>query len=130
MPWNDNDLMTMVPFKAPNMTDPKAPHIGYAVTSAAFPVPDLLFSFGGINAGAEHLLASSPMMYQGLSRIAGAMRRMIDEIEAAVDGGFVKKENVDYVLANYAAIEGDCLTLMQIATNGIDATIKGMGAQK
>lgn len=129
MAWNDETIMQLVPFKVPNMQTPSAPHIGYGVAGAtSFGVPDLLFTFGGVNADAENLLAASPMMYQGLSRIAGAMRRMIDEIETAVAAGHVLRANVDYVLKNYEAVEGDCLTLMQIATNGVDATIKGMGA--
>lgn len=126
--WNHNDLSALVPFKAPNMTDPKLPHIGYGVAGGAnMPVPDMLFAFGGINAKAEHLLASSPMMYQGLSRIAAAMRAMHDEVEDAVAAGHIQRERVEYVLANYRSIENDCLTLMQIATDGIDATLKGMG---
>jgi hypothetical protein len=127
MPWKDDDLATLVPFKVPNILDPNAPHIGYGVAGGKAGVPDILFTFGGVNAQAENLLSASPMMYQGLSRIAGAMRRMIDEIEAAINAGHIVKANVDYVLANYEAIERDCLALMTCATEGIDTFVKSMG---
>jgi len=131
MPWNNEDLMTLVPFKVPNMQDPTAPHIGYAVAGLRNRgVPDLLFTFGGVNADAENLLAASPMMYQGLSNIAGAMRRMIDEIEAAIAAGHVLRSNVQYVISNYEAIERDCLSLMACATDGVDAFVKSMGIKK
>lgn len=131
MPWNNEDLMTLVPFKVPNMADPTAPHIGYGVAgNRKMLVPDLLFTFGGVNANAENLLSAAPLMYQGLSRVAGAMRQMSDEIEAAVAAGHVKRENVQYVLTNYDNIERDCLALMTCATEGIDAFVKSLGVKK
>jgi hypothetical protein len=129
MAWNNEQLMSMVPFKVPNMIDPAAPHIGYAVAGVRLPVPDLLFTFGGVNANAESLLSASPLMYQGLSRFAGAMRRMIDEIETAVGAGQIERDRVQYVLANYANLEQDCLSLMSCATQGIDAFVKSLGVK-
>ena len=127
MPWNNEDLMTIVPFKVPNMADPAAPHIGYAVAGTKFAVPDLLFTFGGVNANAENLLSAAPLMYQGLSRIAGAMRLMSDEIEAAVAAGHITRDRVQYVLTNYENLERDCLSLMTCATEGVEAFVKSLG---
>jgi hypothetical protein len=130
MPWNNEDLMTLVPFKVPNMADPTAPHIGYGVAGRSLPVPDLLFTFGGVNANGVNLLSAAPLMYQGLSRVAGAMRLMSDEIEASIAAGHVKRENVQYVLTNYDNIERDCLALMTCATEGIAAFVKSLGVKK
>lgn len=127
MSWNNEQLMSMVPFKVPNMIDPAAPHIGYAVAGGRLPVPDLLFTFGGVNANAESLLSAAPLMYQGLSRIAGAMRRMTDEIENAIAAGHIARDNVNYVIQNYETIERDCLVLMTCATEGVDTFVKSMG---
>lgn len=129
MSWDNTKIMGLIPFKVPNSFDTSLPHIGYAVSDEARTVPDVLFLFGGVNPAGEHLLAASPMMYQGLSRIAGAMRRMIDEIEQAVNDGHVARQNVAYVIANYEAIENDCLTLMGVAVDGVDTIVKGLGGK-
>lgn len=130
MAWKNEELMTLVPFKVPNMENPSAPHIGYAVAgNPKTLVPDLLFTFGGVNAQAENLLAAAPLMYQGLSRVAGAMRAMSDEIEAAVATGHIKRENVQYVLTNYEMLERDCLALMTCATEGTEAFVKSLGVK-
>ncbi|AKU43075.1 hypothetical protein RCTITAN_59 [Rhodobacter phage RcTitan] len=128
MPWNNEDLMTLVPFKVPNMADPTAPHIGYGVAGGRLPIPDMLFTFGGVNANAANLLSAAPLMYQGLSRVAGAMRAMSDEIEAAIAAGHITRDRVQYVLTNYDNIERDCLSLMTCATEGVDAFVKSLGA--
>ncbi|AKU43242.1 hypothetical protein RCSPARTAN_59 [Rhodobacter phage RcSpartan] len=128
MPWNNEDLMTLVPFKVPNMADPTAPHIGYGVAGRSLPVPDLLFTFGGVNANAANLLSAAPLMYQGLSRVAGAMRQMSDEIEASIAAGYITRDRVQYVLTNYDNIERDCLSLMTCATEGVEAFVKSLGA--
>lgn len=128
MPWNNEDLMTLVPFKVPNMADPTAPHIGYGVAGGRLPIPDMLFTFGGVNANAANLLSAAPLMYQGLSRVAGAMRIMADEIEAAIAAGHITRDRVQYVLTNYDNIERDCLSLMTCATEGVDAFVKSLGA--
>ena len=130
MSWNNEDLMTIVPFKVPNMADPTAPHIGYGIVGGRFPVPDLLFTFGGVNANAANLLSAAPLMYQGLSRVAGAMRAMSDEIEAAIAAGHITRDRVQYVLTNYDNIERDALALMTCATQGIDAYVASLGIKK
>jgi L-lactate permease len=130
MAWNNNDIMGLLPFKVPNVENPALGAVGYAVTSdGAKTEAELLFAFGGVNANAKNLLSSSPIMYQTLSRIAGAMRRMIDEIEAAITLGAVKRENVDYVIKNYETVESDCLTAMQCASEGIEAFVKSLGVK-
>ncbi|UUV44571.1 hypothetical protein RCMOTHERGOOSE_61 [Rhodobacter phage RcMotherGoose] len=130
MSWNNEDLMTIVPFKVPNMADPTAPHIGYGIVGGRFPVPDLLFTFGGVNANAANLLSAAPLMYQGLSRFAGAMRAMSDEIEAAIAAGHITRDRVEYVLKNYELLERDALALMSCATQGIDAYVASLGIKK
>ena len=69
---------------------------------------------------------AAPMMYQTIASTAAFMRKLIDEIDVLVQRGHVKEEVMHDLVRAYEAIERECLTVMQVTTEGLDVVATGL----
>ena len=65
-------------------------------------------------------------MYQTIAATDSLARKLIDEIDALVIAGHVKAETMQSLVAVYEVIERESLTVMQVATEGLETVASGL----
>ena len=130
--WTHSEIMGFVPYEIPDMFGDVKNRIGVGVmpkNSAGQAVPalaELLAPYAAINPQACRLVFASPLMYQVLAATASVMRSMISEIENLQAQGAIPTGSFEVIIHAYEQIERECLTAMQVATNGFEQTAKAV----
>ena len=130
--WTHSEIMGFVPYEIPDMFGDVKNRIGIGVmpkNAAGQTVPalsELLAPYAAINPQACRLVFASPLMYQTIAATASLARKLIDEIDALVIAGHVKAETVQSLVAVYEVIERESLTVMQVATEGLETVASGL----
>ena len=134
--WTHSEIMGFVPYEIPDMFGDVKNRIGIGVmpkNAAGQTVPalsELLAPYSGIATQARRLIFAAPMMYQTLAATASFMRSMINEIENLQAQGAIPAGNLEAIVKAYEQIERECLTVMQVATNGLEQTAKAVKGGK
>ena len=134
--WTHSEIMGFVPYEIPDMFGDVKNRIGIGVmpkNAAGQTVPalaELLAPYAAINPRACRLVFASPLMYQTLAATASFMRSMISEIENLQAQGAIPAGNLEAIVKAYEQIERECLTVMQVATQGIEQTAKAVKGGK
>ena len=132
MSWTHSEIMGFVPYEIPDMFGDVKNRIGIGVmpkNAAGQTVPalsELLAPYAAINPQACRLVFASPLMYQTIAATASLARKLIDEIDALVIAGHVKAETMQSLVAVYEVIERESLTVMQVATEGLETVASGL----
>lgn len=130
--WTHSEIMGFVPYEIPDMFGDVKNRIGIGVmpkNAAGQTVPalsELLAPYAAINPQACRLVFASPLMYQTIAATASLARKLIDEIDALVIAGHVKAETMQSLVAVYEVIERESLTVMQVATEGLETVASGL----
>lgn len=130
--WGHSEIMGFVPYEIPDMFGDVKNPIGIGVmpkNAAGQTVPalaELLAPYAAINPQACRLVFASPLMYQTIAATASLARKLIDEIDALVIAGHVKAETMQSLVAVYEVIERESLTVMQVATEGLETVASGL----
>ena len=139
MAWNHDELMRLVPYEQPDTFHNTGNKVAIAVMfkdrqgpqGVAMPATaELMAPYSGIATQARRLIFAAPMMYQTLAATASFMRSMISEIENLQAQDAIPAENLEAIVKAYEQIERECLTVMQVATNGFEQTAKAMKGGK
>lgn len=134
--WTHSEIMGFVPYEIPDMFGDVKNRIGIGVmpkNAAGQTVPalsELLAPYAAINPQACRLVFAAPMMYQTLAATASFMRSMISEIENLQAQGAIPAGNLEAIVQAYEQIERECLTVMQVATNGLEQTARAVKGGK
>lgn len=124
-PYNHDEIMSLVPFEIGDMNNLEV-KVGIGAFNGRDPLPEPLALYGGMTPQARRLFISAPFSYQTLARVAAGLRGMSDEIDNLCDAGLVDREQMKPLLSLYGALERDCLTAMQIATNGVESVVNSL----
>ena len=130
--WTHSEIMGFVPYEIPDMFGDVKNRIGVGVmpkNAAGQAVPalaELLAPYAAINPQACRLVMASPMMYQTIAATATLARKLIDEIDALVMAGHIKADTMKSLVELYEAIERESLTVMQVATEGLETVANGL----
>ena len=139
MAWNHDELMRLVPYEQPDTFHNTANKVAIAVMFKDRQGPqgitmpataELMAPYSGIATQARRLIFAAPMMYQSLAATASLMRSMISEIENLQAQGAIPAGNLEAIIQAYEQIERECLTVMQVATNGLEQTAKAVKGGK
>ena len=139
MAWTHSELMRLVPYEQPDTFHNTANKVAIAVMfkdrqgpqGVAMPATaELMAPYSGIATQARRLIFAAPVMYQTLAATASFMRSMISEIENLQAQGAIPAGNLEAIVKAYEQIERECLTVMQVATNGFEQTAKAMKGGK
>ena len=133
MSWTHDELMRLVPYEQPDTFHDTANKVAIAVMfkdkqgaqGVAMPTTaELMAPYSGIATQARRLIFAAPMMYQTLAATASFMRSLINEVENLQAQGAIPAGNLEAIIRAYEQIERECLTIMQVATQGIEQTAK------
>ena len=136
MAWNHDELMRLVPYEMPDTFHNTTNKVAIAVMfkdkqGKILPTTaEIMAPYSGIATQARKLIFAAPMMYQTLAATASFMRSMISEIENLQAQGAIPAGNLEAVIQAYEQIERECLTIMQVATQGIEQTAKAVKGGK
>ena len=136
MAWNHDELMRLVPYEMPDTFHGTADKVAIAVMfkdkqgEISPTTAELMAPYGGIAKQARRLIFAAPMMYQTLAATASLMRSMITEIENLQAQGAMPAGNLEAIVQAYEQVERECLTIMQVATQGIEQTAKAVKGGK
>ena len=136
MAWTHSELMRLVPYEQPDTFHNTANKVAIAVMfkdqqgKISPATAELMAPYSGIATQARRLIFAAPMMYQTLAATASFMRSMISEIENLQAQGAIPAENLEAIIKAYEQIERECLTVMQVATNGLEQTAKAVKGGK
>ena len=136
MAWNHDELMRLVPYEMPDTFHGTADKVAIAVMfkdkqGEILPTTaELMAPYSGIAKQAHRLIFAAPMMYQTLAATASLMRSMISEIENLQAQGAIPAESLEGMIRVYEQVERECLTVMQVATNGFEQTAKAVKGGK
>ena len=136
MTWNHDELMRLVPYEMPDTFHGTADKVAIAVMfkdrqgKISPTTAELMAPYSGIATQARRLIFAAPMMYQTLAATASFMRSMISEIENLQAQGAIPAGNFEAVVQAYEQIERECLTVMQVATNGLEQTARAVKGGK
>ena len=137
--WTHDELMRLLPYEQPDTFHNTANKVAIAVMfkdsqgpqGVAMPATaELMAPYSGIATQARRLIFAAPMMYQTLAATASFMRSMISEIENLQVRGAITAKNLEAIVKAYEQIERECLTVMQVATNGLEQTAKAVKGGK
>ena len=130
MTWNHDELMRLVPYEMPDTFHGTADKVSIAVMfkdqqgKISPTTAELMAPYSGIATQARRLIFAAPMMYQTLAATASFMRSLINEVENLQAQGAIPAGNLEAIIQAYEQIERECLTVMQVATNGLEQTAK------
>ena len=133
MAWNHGELLRLVPYEQPDTFNEGGAKVAIAVMfkdrqgpqGTAIPATaELMAPYSGIATDARRLIFAAPLMYQTLSATAQLMRSLINEIENLQAQGAIPAGNLEAIIQAYEQIERECLTVMQVATNGLEQTAR------
>ena len=136
MTWDHDELMRLVPYEMPDTFHGTADKVAIAVMfkdrqgKISPKTAELMAPYSGIATQARRLIFAAPMMYQTLAATASFMRSMISEIENLQAQGAIPAGNLEAIVQAYEQIERECLTVMQVATQGIEQTAKAVKGGK
>ena len=139
MAWNHDELMRLVPYEQHDTFHNTANKVAIAVMfkdrqgpqGVAMPATaELMAPYSGIATQARRLIFAAPMMYQTLAAIAHIMRSMISEIENLQAQYAIPAGDLEDIIQAYEQIERECLTVMQVATNGFEQTARAVKGGK
>ena len=139
MAWNHDELMRLVPYEQPDTFHNTANKVAIAVMfkdrqgpqGVAMPATaELMAPYSGIATQARLLIFAAPMMYQTLAATASFMRAMISEIENLQAQYAIPAGDLEDIIQAYEQIERECLTVMQVATNGFEQTARAVKGGK
>ena len=139
MSWNHDELMRLVPYEMPDTFHGTADKVAIAVMfkdrqgpqGVAMPATaELMAPYSGIATQARRLIFAAPMLYQTVAATASLMRSMISEIENLQAQGAIPAGDIEPIVKSYEQIERECLTVMQVATNGLEQTAKAVKGGK
>ena len=135
MAWSHDELMRLVPYEQPDTFHNTGNKVAIAVMfkdrqgpqGVAMPATaELMAPYSGIATQARRLIFAAPMMYQTLAATASLMRSLINEIENLQAQGAIPAGNLEAIVKAYEQIERECLTVMQVATNGLEQTVRAV----
>ena len=136
MSWTHDELMRLVPYEMPDTFHGTADKVAIAVMfkdeqgKISPTMAEIMAPYGGITKQARRLIFAAPMMYQTLAATASLMRSMISEIENLQAQGAIPAESLEAIIRVYEQVERECLTVMQVATNGFEQTAKAVKGGK
>ena len=139
MTWNHDELMRLVPYEMPDTFHGTADKVAIAVMfkdrqgaqGVVMPATaELMAPYSGIATQARRLIFAAPMLYQTVAATASLMRQMITEIENLQAQGAIPAGNLEAIIRAYEQVERECLTIMQVATQGIEQTAKAVKGGK
>ena len=134
--WNHDELMRLVPYEQPDIFHGTADKVAISVMfkdqhGKILPATaEIMAPYSGIATQARRLIFAAPMMYQTLAATASFMRSLINEVENLQAQGAVPAGNLEAIIQAYEQIERECLTVMQVATNGLEQTAKAVKGGK
>ena len=137
--WTHSELMRLVPYEQPDTFHNTTNKVAIAVMfkdrqgpqGAVVPATaELMAPYSGIATQARRLIFAAPMMYQTLAATASFMRSLINEVENLQAQGATPAGNLEAIIQAYEQIERECLTVMQVATNGLEQTAKAVKGGK
>ena len=139
MSWTHDELMRLVPYEMPDTFHGTADKVAIAVMfkdrqgaqGVVMPATaELMAPYSGIATQARRLIFAAPMMYQTLAATASFMRSLINEVENLQAQGAIPAGNLEAIIRVYEQVERECLTVMQVATNGLEQTAKAVKGGK
>ena len=136
MAWNHDELMRLVPYEMPDTFHGTADKVAIAVMfkdkqgEISPTTAELMAPYSGIATQARLLIFAAPMMYQALAATASFMRSLISEIENLQAQGAIPAGNLEAVVQAYEQVERECLTVMQVATQGLEQTARAVKGGK
>ena len=136
MSWTHDELMRLVPYEMPDTFHGTADKVAIAVMfkdqqgKISPTTTELMAPYSGIATPARRLIFAAPMMYQTLAATASFMRSLINEVENLQARGAIPAGNLEAIVKAYEQIERECLTVMQVAINGLEQTAKAVKGGK
>ena len=139
MAWTHDEIMRLLPYEQPDTFHNTTNKVAIAVMfkdrqgpqGVAMPATaELMAPYSGIATQARLLIFAAPMMYQALAATASFMRSLISEIENLQAQGAIPAGNLEAVVQAYEQVERECLTVMQVATQGLEQTARAVKGGK